>query len=162
MRTGRDLDAWKGIWIAGVTGAAAGPRGRGYLVYLMRVGRTFESHRDLWMWLSEHAPAAAEAKAADKHRVGDVYHPRYPDGNPFDPDAYIPPRVHHVHSGELWRTDINYEGYGHRRPALLVGDPRYSFLWSEPSIPVPFHIGRGHMKANLGDLLPNSEEARAR
>lgn len=114
MRTGRDLDAWPGRWIAGVTGAEAGPQGRGHLLYLMRVERAFESHRDLWLWLTEHAPEAAEARAADRHRVGDVYRPRASAGSPFDPDAYIPPHPHHVHSGVKWRKDINY--IGHKSP----------------------------------------------
>ena len=159
MRTGRDLDAWPGRWIAGVTGAEAGPQGRGHLLYLMCVERAFESHRDLWLWLTEHAPEAAEARAADRHRVGDVYRPRASAGSPFDPDAYIPPHPHHVHSGEKWRKDINYIGHSRRRPALLVGDPHNSFLWSEPRVRVPFHVGRGHRIVSLRELLAPREGA---
>lgn len=157
MRAGRDADVWEAgdIWIAGVTGAEAGPTGAGHLFYLMRVERAFASHRDLWTWLSAHAPDAAKAKAADKNPLGDVYRPRDPGGDPYDPRAYVPPRRDHRHraSGE-WLKDVNYVStYGRRRPALLVGDPRNSFLWSEPRIAAPFHSGRGCRIVDLATLL---------
>lgn len=156
MRAGKEVDAWRGIWIAGITGAQAGPLGRGYLFYLMRVARAFASHGDLWEWMWAHAPEAAKAKSADKHPLGDVYHPRDTGagGKPFDPSAYILPHRDHPHrvSGE-WLKDVDYRsGYG-RRPALLVGDPYQSFLWSEPRVPVPFPVGRGSKIATLAFLF---------
>jgi hypothetical protein len=42
--------------------------------------------------------------------------------------------------------------YG-RRPALLVGDPQNSFLWSKPRVPVPFHVGCGCKIVDLATLL---------
>lgn len=149
----RDVDAWRDTWIAGVTGAGAGPLGKGHLFYLMRVEHAFASHRDLWNWLAAHAPKAARAKAADSHPLGDVFRPRDPGGDPYDAHGYIPPRHDHGHrAGDRWHTDVDESYYG-RRPALLVGDPRYSFLWSEPRVPVRLHVGRGWKLDDLATLL---------
>ena len=154
MRAGRDVDAWRDVWIAGVAGAEAGPLGKGHLFYLMRVERAFASHRDLWAWLSAHAPEAVEAKAADKHALGDVYRPRDPGGDPYDPRAYVPPRRDHRHSaGGAWHEDVDYHSMYGRRPALLLGDPKDSFLWSEPRVRVPFPVGRGCKTVDLNALL---------
>lgn len=158
MRAGKVVDAWQGAWIAGVAGAEAGPIGRGHLFYLMRVEWAFASHRDLWKWLRVNAPSAAQAKAADKHPLGDVYRPRdLSGGDPFDPGAYIPPRRNHPHrAGDAWHEDVNYLTHFGRRPALLVGDPHNSFLWREPldvRVPSKFHMGRGCTIIDLEELL---------
>lgn len=157
MRAGKGVGAWEAgdIWIAGITGKEAGPSGGGYLFYLMRVEYAFASHRDLWDWLAAHAPRAAKAKAADKHPLGDVYRPRDPGGDPYDPGAYVPPCRDHDHcSREAWHEDVDYycRTYG-RRAALLVGDSHLSFLWSEPCVPVQFHLGKGCKKLGLASLL---------
>jgi putative DNA base modification enzyme with NMAD domain len=156
MRAGKPASEWPGFWVAGVTGVAEGPQGleRGnYLVYLMRVQQAFSSHRDLWEWLAEHAPAAARMKRTDKNPLGDVYVPIQAVGDPYLPGAYLPPCPDHRHQPTAWRQDIDYVGYGHR-PALLVGDPHESFLWSEPLIPLPFSVGRGCRIQTLDELLP--------
>jgi hypothetical protein len=154
MRAGRDIDAWRDVWIAGVTGAEAGPTCLGHLFYLMRVERAFASHRDLWTWLAAHVPEAAQAKAADRHPLGDVYRPRDPGGDPYDPRAYVSPHRDHRHrAGGEWLKDVNYRSTYGRRPALLMGDPHSSFLWSEPRVPLPFHVGRGCKIFDLAALL---------
>jgi len=159
MRTGKVLGAWSGTWIAGITGVQTGHAGNGHLFYLMRVERAFESHLDLWSWLSAHLPKTAEAKAADKHRLGDIYRPKTPRSDPFAPATYVTPCPDHDHAETEWYKDIYYEGYGHRTPALLVGDPRNSFLWSEPRMPVPIRLGRGYKIIDLDELLPHLDEA---
>ncbi|HEV2238331.1 MAG TPA: hypothetical protein VGR57_16840 [Ktedonobacterales bacterium] len=156
MRAGRDIEAWEvgDIWIAGVAGAEAGPLGTGHLFYLMRVEHAFASHRDLWAWLSAHAPKAAQAKAADRHPLGDVYRPRDPSGDPYDPRAYALPCRDHPHAdNEAWHEDVNYPSTYGRRPALLVGDPHCSYLWSRPRVSVPFHVSRGCKIVDLATLL---------
>lgn len=156
MRAGRPVDAWPGVWIAGITGAETGRLQRGHLFYLMRVQHAFAAHRDLWNWLLADAPGAAEAKAADAHRLGDVYRPADSAASPYDPSAYLTPRKDHVHHlgtrRDAWHKDVDYYAYG-RRPALLVGDPEASFLWSEPRIPVRFEVGRGSVRVDLAALL---------
>ncbi len=154
MRSGREVDAWRDIWIAGITGAEAGLLGQGYLFYLMRVEHAFASHGDLWAWLSAHVPNAARAKAADKHPLGDVYRPRDLGVNPYAPAAYIPPRPDHPHSTDgVWRADVNYRSRYGRRPALLVGDPHNSFLWTAPHVRLSFRVGRGCKIVDLEALL---------
>lgn len=154
MRAGRkNADSWKGMWIAGLTGAHVGGPDGNYLFFLMRVEHTFASHRDLWLWLSEHDPLAAEAKAADLHRLGDLYRPNDLDGNPYDPSTYIPPRRDHVHRrDDQWHKDIDYQAYD-RRPTLLVGAPEDSYIWTGPCIRVPFSVGRGCRIVDLSALL---------
>ncbi|WIG61408.1 MAG: hypothetical protein OJF49_004156 [Ktedonobacterales bacterium] len=160
MRTSKDPDAWNGVWIAGIAGAGTGAYGRDHLFYLMRVGHAFESQRNLWQWLTEHAPEAAQAKRADRHQLGDVYRPQPSCKDPYDPDKYVAPCSHHVHLQHDWyRKDIDYVGFRHRRPALLVGDPDYSFLWSEPRVRVPFRLGIGSKKCSLGHLLQRSHDS---
>lgn len=154
MRAGKDAGVWPGLWVAGVTGAEAGPLGKSHLFYLMRVKCAFASHRDLWVWLLAHAPGAARAKAADRNPLGDVYRPRDSGGDPYDPCAYVPPRPDHVHSaGGAWREDVDFCSCYGRRPALLVGDPHNSFLWSEPRVAVSLGIGRGCKVVDLAKLL---------
>jgi len=136
MRTFLNVDSWCGVWIAGFSGVNATDRGNG-LVYLMQVGRAFESHYELWQWL----PAEVRrAKAAHLHKLGDVFKPKTdrirPDGlTRFEPGNYIPPRCDHSHaSNNRWYRDVSYEGFGGRRAALLVGGPIRSFLWSKPVV----------------------------
>lgn len=155
MRAGKPADAWPDIWIAGVTGISESPDGRNRLFYLMRVESTFESQRALWAWLHQNASNAAQAKRSDKNRLSDVYVPTSDSGDqcdPFDPKTYIPPCLDHIHQPTAWREDIDYSK-GRRAPALLVGDPAYSFLWSSPVIPISPRVPRGSRKQQLADLL---------
>lgn len=159
MRTSKEPDAWNGVWIAGIAGAGTGEYSRDHLFYLMRVGHAFGSQRDLWQWLTEHVPEAAQAKRADVNRLGDVYRPQPSCEDPFNADEYVAPCSHHVHLRHGWyREDIDYVGFQHRRPALLVGDPDYSFLWSEPRVLVPFRLGIGCKKCSLDHLLQRSND----
>jgi len=132
MRSGLAIADWPGTWVAGFTGVREVPiNGLNYLVFLMRVAKAYPSHRDLWDSLPD---ATRLAKAADLHRLGDLYRPREPHGDPFEPASYQPPRPDHSHCRDKhWRGDIDSEHYG-RRPPLLVGDPRFSFLWSRPVV----------------------------
>jgi hypothetical protein len=158
MRAGKPADQWPGFWIAGVTGTPQSPDRRNYLFYLMRVERGFESQQDLWHWLAEKAPQAARAKRADKNWLGDVYVPKPAPGNPYDPSTYISPCPQHVHRPTAWYRDIAYSNRG-RRPALLVGNPAYSFLWTAPRVPVPFAMKRGSKNQRLDELLPALRQA---
>jgi hypothetical protein len=125
--------------------------GRNFVSYLMKVGRACHSHRELWYDLPEEV---REAKAADRDRLGDLYRPAEPSGDPFDPSSYVEPRPDHSHCeiGE-WQDDIATEFSG-RRPALLVGDPSLSFLWSRPTIALkPPQLHRGHKILGIHELM---------
>lgn len=154
MRTARDAGSWKGVWIAGFVSSKY--VGTHKLFYLMKVSRAFESHHEFWF---SHTilEKTKRAKAADLDRLGDSYRPKRESSSPYSHQSYIAPCKDHVHrSPSRWHKDINYtKGYGGRQPALLVGEPRYSFLWNEPLIPSPpFEIPRDKKRTSLGELFP--------
>lgn len=142
LRSFREITAWEGVWIAGFTGINAGIEGRNALVYLTKVSMTFQSHRDFWF--SNKIPdKTKQAKAAYLHRCGDIFKPKRKDLDHFQPDNYYPPREDHVHAHKnQWHNDVNYVGVKGRRPALLVGDPDYSFLWFIPLLYVQSKLPR--------------------
>jgi len=153
MRSALELDAWPGVWIAGFTGVNRVPGERfNYLFYLMKVSDAYLSHRDLWNKVPD---TVRRAKVAQLHRLGDLYEPRKPGGDPFDPGSYETPRSDHSHYHENgWHKDVYYEGYGGRPPALLVGDRQLSFLWDRPMIPFPPPMHpRTKKYGDLSDLL---------
>lgn len=157
LRAGKSVNAWPGVWVAGVTSRVMERPGAVQLFFLMRVSWAFCSHRDLWQWLVKTTPETAEAKAADRHRHGDVYRPMVPCDAPFSPSAYYPPcRCHVHHARDRWRQDIDdFQRAYRRRPALLVGDPALSFLWSEPRVHAAYP-GRGCRHVTLDELLGTS------
>jgi hypothetical protein len=158
MRTFRDVADWRGVWIAGFTSVRAGG-GRNALVYLARVQHAFNSHHDLWH-SGVLAESAKEAKAANMHRLGDVFQPKARPGCGFDPASYRVPRQDHGHRpDDRWHYDVDYEGVRGRRAALLVFDPERSFLWDQSILFTPERLGRGQRKGELGTLLERLDGA---
>lgn len=156
MRTYHDAEEWAGLWIAGFSGSTATP-GCNALVYLMQIGQAFESFADLWNGLPSQA-RATKSSVTNPH--GDLYEPtpnRMVDAScRYKPINYQPPRPDHSHakpdpknpSLPSWHGDISKE-YKGRRPSLLVGDPRKSFVWRQPLIELAKErIGRGCKKWN--------------
>ena len=152
MRTYLDVESWKGVWIAGYTSVR--DLGRNKLFYLMRVAEAFDSHRDLWA-SDSIAEEAKDTKAAHLDRFGDIYQPSKESGSPHSPWSYRGPYRNHVHCepGD-WRQDIRYRDRYGRTPALLVGDPEFSFLWSKPLLTSPVRLARGQKKTSLADMFP--------
>lgn len=156
MRTSRSPHDWEGLWIAGFTSVGIFDE-RNALVFLTRIARAFESHRDLWY--SQDIPETAkQAKSARSSRYGDLFQPLKRLSDPFDPRDYHQPCDDHCHCGDGWHGDVNYTGYGGRRAALLVGDPAYSFLWNRPTKFSPIQVPRNCKKESLSDLLSRLEE----
>jgi hypothetical protein len=158
MRTYLPTGDWKGTWIAGFTNLKAGGN-RNALVYLMKVLYSFESHFDLWH--SEEIPKESkQIKNARLNKLGDIYEPKSESAksDPFNPQNYFDPHVDHPHiTDKEWHKDISYTGYQTSlRPALLVGDLRYSFLWNKPVI---FYSSRHPrtQKCEFGELLNQLE-----
>ena len=151
MRAYRDVESWKGVWIAGYTRKDLGNR----LFYLMRVAEAFESQHDLWFsdCISEETK---NKKAAHLSRFGDIYKPKSGTSDDYTPRGYVRPRKSHVHrKSDVWRKDIDYYSKRlRRRAALLVGDPKYSFLWDEPVCSYPFTIYQGDKNTCLSELIP--------
>ena len=151
MRTFLKPEAWKGIWVAGFTGSTK--LGSNRLFYLMRVSLAFESHRDFWNSVCI-TDDTKRSKATHLDKFGDVYQPKRTTGRPYYYWHYVSPCRNHVHC-ELgdWKRDIDYKDRYGRRPALLVGDTEYSFLWDRPLIESPFRMGRGQKKTTIGRLF---------
>jgi hypothetical protein len=156
MRTSMDTEDWVDKWIAGFSGVTADNRWNA-LVYLMKVGYAFKSQ--LSLWFSDEIPdETKQAKLSKISRFGDIYQPKSPMSDEFAPQSYIYPVENHVHcNNNGWYNDINYKGYSGRKPALLIGDPDYSFLWSRPMI---FYndndiLHRGQKKNNFQTFFDN-------
>lgn len=136
MRTYRTPEEWRGVWVAGVTGANGG--GRGNLFYLMRVSETYGSPLDMFRALDA---SVRRAKLATWNPQGDIYEPKagISEADAHDARSYKPPVNTHSHyEGDDWKTrDIEYRGADGRHPALLLGDKRLSFLWSRPMLRLP-------------------------
>lgn len=149
MRTFMDSKDWIGKWIAGFSGVAAG-KGSNALVYLMKVGFAFKSQMELWF--SDKIPEQTKrAKLAQTDKFGDIYQPNNQTSGEFAAKSYIHPVKNHVHvKKEDWHKDINYNhGCKDRKPALLVGNPDYTFLWNNPMIFYKDCLHRGQKKNNL-------------
>lgn len=160
MRASREIDEWCGTWIAGFTGRCI-QGGRHWLFYLTQVEAAFGSHAELW----DALPARVRnAKMAQDHFLGDLFEPRgvLIGKSRFSPARYAEPK-HHTHrmnscdSG--WRNDINYkhaDRYG--RPALLLGNSRWTFLWRRPMIAYVEEHCRNYLKwDSVLDLLSRLE-----
>lgn len=152
MRTWREVSDWKGIWIAGFTGINVLGDYRNYLFYLMQVQEAFQSHKELWNWLNS---TVKQAKNASQHRCGDVYEPTSNLRNPFNPNHYRKPVKNHVHfKNDDWHKDINYKNTKtEKHPALLVGSPAYSFIWSQPKIYFKDKLPRTKKWNNIGEFI---------
>ncbi|MBZ5538287.1 MAG: hypothetical protein LAO31_20230 [Acidobacteriia bacterium] len=132
MRSWRSPECWSGVWIAGI---CSKDTAQNSLFYLMKVSEAYRSHFELWNDLS---PRIRKAKAAHKHRHGDLFKPKHnhlSDKDETNPKMYVPPCSDHMHAGEEgWHDDIRYVGKSETSAALLVGDPVYSFLWRRPKV----------------------------
>ncbi len=137
MRTYRELQDWEGVWLAGFSyqRILSEKSKRYWLIYLMRVEKACASFAELWKTL----PSSAKyAKNARYHRLGDLYQPKSDLFDPYNPLNYYKPCSKHSHK-DCWEEDITYRGIKGRHPALLVGDPEMSFLWSRPMVYVEDH-----------------------
>lgn len=152
MRTYMFPKDWKGVWIAGFTGIDTMKDHLNYLFYLMRVQNAFQSHKELWDWLD---PSAKKAKNARYNTCGDVYEPMPSLKNPLKASEYYPPIKNHVHEkNDYWYKDINYlSSKTQKRPALLVGDPTFSFLWSQPKIYFRDKLPRTRKWSDMRDFI---------
>ncbi len=164
MRATQSADDWEGVWVAGFTSRTI-HQGRHWLFYLAKINSAHDSHADLWRELSA---SVSNAKAADSHFLGDIFRPKSPSptGNSrHSPNRYITPsaHAHRQHRGDKgWHNDINYylaAKFGHR--ALLVADPRNTFLWDEPMIYyADDHCRNFHKWQSLSQLVPHLREAK--
>ncbi|WP_413196408.1 hypothetical protein [Pararobbsia alpina] len=162
MRATLDPQDWPGRWIAGFTSYTGEFGHQQYLRYLMRVGEAYASHHELATALIGSGRSdVLDAKDASRHASGDIW--RMKPGSVtqtghWRASTYCRPVIGHAHrediDDETWHKDIEYvDRYG-RRPALLIGDPGWSFVWNQPFIcktdPGPL---RGHRRISVKALL---------
>lgn len=164
MRASQSLDNWEdNVWLAGFTGRTIYD-GTHWLFYLAKVESAHESASDLWKSMDA---AVRQAKAAHLHYLGDMFKPKTPGlagSARYSPTQYhTPPKHTHrrTHQDTGWHNDIKYhlaDKYGH--PALLVAEPRLTFLWDEPIIRLRQKHCRNYLKwSSLQDLLAQLGEA---
>lgn len=142
MRAMLTPEEWRrGKWVAGLTGWNSAFAHQQSLVYLMRVGEAYSSHAELVQQLRQTGRSAAlAAKDASQNPLGDVMTPSRAGMplHPYDPGAYRVPVLGHAHrqteNATDWHDDIDYGNQWDNRPALLVGDPEQSFLWTRPMV----------------------------
>lgn len=167
MRSTRVPEQWQGQWIVGLTGHNRNLGHVQSLVYLMRVGQAFASHAALVQHLRAMGrEAVVEAKNSRHHKLGDLMIPRSPtvvgtDGE-FSHNGYFEPVLGHAHRQNVhdsgWHDDVDYSRRN-RRPALLVGDPEFSFRWSRPLLRRrQGQAMRGHRRWTLDALLQELTE----
>lgn len=161
MRAGRTPEQWRSVWIAGFTSSKPDFSGHNWLVYLMQVREAYPSHQELVTAFRKNGRSEVlRAKAADKKPRGDIYIPESKRClDPYDPNQYKRPHQNHVHfldaKGErtkVWKKDIDYWRWD-RRPALLVGDVRHSYLWNKGLIKRQGKLSRGCSKSTLDEFL---------
>lgn len=158
MRASQSPDEWEdNVWLAGFTGRTIYD-GTHWLFYLAKVESAYESHSELWRSMDA---ATRKAKAAHLHYLGDMFEPKVSGltgSARYSPTRYYTPPKH-THRRDRhdtgWHNDINYrlaDRYGH--PALLVADPRLTFLWDEPMIFMKQDHCRNYLKwSSLQDVL---------
>lgn len=131
LRTVHKSEEWPGYWVAGFSGVSGRADEKQYLLYLMRVGHAYKTHRELWDALDAES---RRLKNAATNKLGDVFEPVLTDAN-IDPRHYRPPIVGHVHSDESsWMSDIYFKRRNGKSAALLVGDEKFSYCWATPCL----------------------------
>jgi len=153
MRQSHSAEDWKGKWVLGLTARAKskGFAGTHFLFYLMKVAAAFNSHSEMYAYLSANNNNALLAKNAIRNRLGDVYEPRPTCNAPLNPLMYKPPHNDHTHGrGEQWHDDIIYGG---KSSPLLLGDVSNTFVWPKPLIKFRGQRGVGNMKLTIGEDL---------
>ena len=104
----------------------------------MKVGEAFDSQREIYESLKSNNPEILEKKLATDFVLGDIFVPKNPCRDRFDPDCYKPPHPNHAHRQpphrDTWKKDINFLGYGGRNPKMLLGDELNSYCYPKGKI----------------------------
>lgn len=154
-----------GCWIAGFTSIDVYPMIRGnFLYYLARIKRVINSQSDLWNsdFISEKAK---NKKNTYINPFGDLYEPlknNLTDRQKFDPLNYhIPCKDHSHYERNEWHYDIlkrykRKNSVDRKISKLIVFDPKYSYVWTQPMYKLIKQFTRGVKPAfNLEDLRKN-------
>lgn len=143
MRSRYSVAEWtSGVWVLGFTSRGLCAPGQQTFYYLMRVRSAFESQSELVAALTAASRLdVISAKSSRTNGLGDVFVPKAPKlrgETRFNPQNYYAPLSGHVHSHEsdplYWHKDIRYGNGKRSTPALLVGDPEFTFVWTNPRV----------------------------
>jgi hypothetical protein len=139
------------VWIAGICPKALDNA----LFYLMKIKDTYVSQYDIWSALPEDT---RKAKNAEKWPYGDLYKPKYilSEEDVYKATNYDSPCTGHVHNKDRsWYRDICTEY--RKKPAMLLGDPNLSFIWTKPKLilnhPARLIHPRGQKSWKLDEFL---------
>lgn len=156
MRLSHTCEKWKDRWILGLTSRAKsnGFSGKHYLLYMMKVEKAFDSHKEMYEYLEINNKKSLRIKNAIKNRLGDIFQPTDTCTNPINPLMYKNPHCDHSHSYDgatLWHKDIVYTT--NKCAPLLLGDRKNTFVWPTPMIIFDKNRGLGNMKLTLEGLF---------
>ena len=141
MRTWKDVKDWKDLWVIGVSNLTKIKLEKNYLVYMMKISESYISFNELWNKLPNKTKTIKNTRV---NIFGDVYQPKDNIKDFYDHKNYYKPINAHSHSSEeSFTKDISYMLNG-RRPALLIGDPDLTFIWSKPII----SLKQKHIRGN--------------
>ncbi len=147
MRTWHTPEEWVGKWIAGFTSVSIG---RNYLFYLMKVEKGFGSFKELWENIDINVRCAKNASVTP---LGDLYEPLGSCENNYRVPTKGPKEHVHLKHDDWINRDINYTAHG-KKPALLLGSPAKSYIWTKRLIYSNQQIPRQALKfSNLDDFL---------
>lgn len=155
MRLNSSCEKWKDRWILGLTSRAKskGFDGKHYLLYLMKVEKAFDSHKEMYEYLEINNKKSLQLKNAIGNRLGDIFQPSDTCTNFTDPIMYKKPHGDHSHGYDgdtLWHKDIVYAK--NKCAPLLLGNKKNTFVWSKPMIVFNKDRGPGNLKITLKDL----------
>ena len=130
IRTWRTPEQWKKRWVAGFTGINVTKEKKCFLFYLTKVKDAYISQKEIW---NQQTEKIVNEKNSRHNTFGDIYQPKPDINDEYDTQEYYKPIIGHPHRKSKykceWHDDINYKN---KRPSMLVGNPKYSFLWSKP------------------------------
>jgi len=167
MRSFREPQDWKNVWIAGF-GHLNNESKKNFLFYLMQIKIAFISFIELWNFLDSDKETQ-NIKNSRFHPYGDVFEPKKDSRVNDEKEAkdksfefYHMPIDSHKHKDkhESWKKDI-YKYYMNlkRRPALLVGNEDNTFYWSKPLIYFKEKLPRNCKKfGNIQEFIGLLEE----
>jgi hypothetical protein len=143
MRSRYSVAEWtSGVWVLGFTSKGLCEPGQQTFYYLMRVRLAFESQSELVAALTAgNRLDVIAAKSSRTNEIGDLFLPKVPElrgESRFNPQNYHSPLLGHVHSQQsdplYWHEDIRYMDRKRTAPALLLGDPEFTFVWTAPRV----------------------------
>ncbi len=156
MRTWKPTKDWEGVWFCGLV------NGSRKILYLARVGKSFESNYDLGQYvLEKYGEECFLKKSAGYCTMGDLFTPktRLKNNARYVVNNFVLPRADHTRSRETysdgspkWWKDIKFRSPQGRPPSVFIFEKESTFLYSNYHAAPEgkqFNTGRSGCKLNL-------------